>query len=54
MKEMVMLMSFGAVGDMFDLNFDGEIDALEQGAEYGFLNMCMNEASEGNTDDYDF
>jgi hypothetical protein len=54
MKERVMLMSFGAVGDMFDLNFDGEIDALEQGAEYGFLNMCMNEATEENTDDYDF
>ncbi len=47
-------MSFGILGDMFDLNCDGEIDALEQGLEFMFLDMQKSENDDINSDEYDF
>ena len=34
-------MSFGVLGDMFDINCDGEINALEQGQEFMFLDSII-------------
>ena len=42
-------MSNGIFGDLFDLNGDGNLDALEQGLEF----MLLNELSSENEDDDD-
>ena len=47
-------MSFGILGDIFDINCDGEIDALEQELEFMFLDSVENEETPKNEDDWDF
>ena len=43
----------GVFGDLFDFNGDGKLDALEQGAELGFL-MEIIELEENKNSDDDF
>ncbi len=46
-------MSKGIFGDMFDFNNDGNLDALEQGLEFMFLDQLAKEESEdSDNDDY--
>ena len=47
-------MSFGVLGDMFDINCDGEINALEQGLEFMFLDMQKSENDAECSKEYDF
>ena len=47
-------MSFGVLGDMFDINCDGEINALEQGLEFMFLDSINNEENNENKTEWDF
>ena len=43
----------GIFGDMFDLNNDGSLDALEQGMEFMFLDQLTKEESDdSNNDDF--
>lgn len=42
-------MTNGIFGNLFDLNGDGNLDALEQGLEF----MLLNELSSENEDDDD-
>ena len=42
-------MTNGIFGDLFDLNGDGSLDALEQGLEF----MLLNELSSEDDDDFD-
>ena len=44
-------MTNGIFGDLFDFNGDGNLDALEQGLEFMFLNELMNEDSDDDFDD---
>ena len=45
-------MSNGILGGLFDFNNDGNLDAFEQGAEFGFLQQMMDE-EEKEDNDYD-
>lgn len=47
-------MSLGILGDMFDLNCDGEVDALEQGLEFMFLDSVNDEESIERGTEWDF
>ena len=44
-------MSKGIFGDMFDFNNDGNLDALEQGLEFMFLDQLIKEESEDSDND---
>lgn len=46
-------MSNGIFGDLFDLNGDTNLDALEQGLEFMLLDELINEDYEFDLDDFD-
>ena len=46
-------MSKGIFGGMFDFNNDGNLDALEQGLEFMFLDRITREEQESNDEDED-
>ena len=43
-------MANGIFGNMFDFNNDGNLDALEQGLEFMFLDQLTKEGSEDSND----
>ena len=46
-------MTNGIFGDMFDFNSDGNLDALEQGLEFMFLDeITKEESDDSNNDDF--
>lgn len=44
-------MTNGIFGDMFDFNSDGNLDALEQGLEFMFINELTKEESDDSDND---
>ena len=44
-------MANGILGNMFDFNNDGNLDAFEQGLEFMFLNQLTKEESDDSDDD---
>ena len=44
-------MTNGIFGDMFDFNNDGNLDALEQGMEFMFINELTKEESDDSDND---
>ena len=47
-------MSNGIFGDLFDLNNDGNLDALEQGLEFMFLDELTSDDDYDDLDSDDF
>ena len=45
-------MDFGILGDTFDFNNDGTLDAFEQGLEFMFLDEMTKETDDYNDDDF--
>ena len=45
-------MANGIFGDMFDFNNDGNLDVLEQGLEFMFLDQITKEESEELDDEF--
>lgn len=45
-------MSFGVLGDIFDFDNDGNLDAFEQGLEFMFLDEMTKETDDYNDDDF--
>lgn len=46
-------MTNGIFGDVFDFNSDGNLDALEQGLEFMFLDeITKEESDDSNNDDF--
>ena len=42
----------GIFGGMFDFDGDGELDAFERAAEFGFLQELMDEDDDDDNDDF--
>ena len=46
-------MANGIFGDMFDFNNDGNLDALEQGLKFMFLDeLTKDESADSDNDDF--
>lgn len=43
----------GFFGGLFDSDGNGELDAMEQAAEFGFLDLLTNDSDDAADADYD-